>query len=300
VYRRRFACILPERLSFAEARIAKMAKASINELISRRELIWNLVLRSLRIRYKGSALGFLWTLLNPLMMMLIYWLFISILRFEVPLSHLLTGVIFWQFMAMCTSDAVGSVTGFPNLVKKTYFPRMVLPLSMVIANFINFTLSMVVLGVILTFMKFLAGTPVDFSFLWMLPFVLAIQFCLVLGIALVVSSANVFFRDIEHIVGVVLQALFFLTPIIYPLSFVRERISGFKSAGLLLSVYLLNPLASLVTLFRKAFLGRELVSGGGFLPPEPAFYVSLGLCAIILFVGIRVFQKLEPHFADHI
>lgn len=277
-----------------------MPKTRIGELIARRELIWNLVLRSLRIRYKGSALGFLWTLLNPLMMMLIYWLFISILRFEIPLSHLLTGVIFWQFVAMCTSDAVRSVSGFPNLVKKAYFPRIVLPLSMVIANLINFALSIVVLGVILFLLKLFAQAAVDFSFLWMLPFVLAIQFCLVLGIALLISSANVFFRDIEHIVGVVLQALFFLTPIIYPLSFVRERISGFKSGGLLLSIYLLNPMASLVTLFRKAFLGRELFAGGGFLPPEPAFYISLGLSLVMLFAGVRVFGKLEPYFADHL
>jgi lipopolysaccharide transport system permease protein len=287
-------------LSTVPAKRRAMPKARIGELIARRELIWNLVLRSLRIRYKGSALGFLWTLLNPLMMMLIYWLFISILRFEIPLSHLLTGVIFWQFIAMCTSDAVRSVSGFPNLVKKAYFPRMVLPLSMVVANLINFALSIIVLGVILFLLKLFAEAAVDFSFLWMLPFVLVIQFCLVLGIALLISSANVFFRDIEHIVGVVLQALFFLTPIIYPLSFVRERISGFKSAGVLLSIYLLNPMASLVTLFRKAFLGRELFSGGGFLPPEPAFYVSLGLSLVMLFAGVRVFGKLEPYFADHL
>jgi lipopolysaccharide transport system permease protein len=268
----------------------------IGELIARRELIWNLVLRSLRIRYKGSALGFLWTLLNPLMMMLIYWLFISILKFKIPLSHLLTGVIFWQFIAMCTSDAVRSVSGFPNLVKKTYFPRMVLPLSMVIANLINFALSIVVLGVILFLLKLFAGEGVDFAFLWMLPLVLAIQFCLVLGIGLLISSANVFFRDIEHIVGVVLQALFFLTPIIYPLRMVRSKLSG-----LFFSIYLLNPMASLVTLFRKAFLGRELsFPGGQFLPPEPAFYISLGLSIVILFVGVRVFGKLEPDFADHL
>jgi len=272
----------------------------IAELVARKELIWNLVVRSLKIRYKGSALGFLWTLLNPLMMMMIYWLFISILRFPITLSHLLTGVIFWQFIAMCTSDAVKSVSGFPNLVKKTYFPRIVLPLSMVIANLINFMLSIVVLGVILFLLKLFANEAVDFAFLWMLPFVLIVQFCLVLGISLLISSANVFFRDIEHIVGVVLQAMFFLTPIIYPLAMVRERVAGLGLSRLLLSVYLLNPMASLVTLFRKTFLGRELFSGGEFLPTEPVFYVSLALSAVILAVGVRVFGKLEPYFADHL
>ena len=272
----------------------------IAELVARRELIWNLVLRSLRIRYKGSALGFLWTLLNPLLMMLIYWLFISILRFPITLSHLLTGVIFWQFIAMCTSDAVKSVSGFPNLVKKTYFPRIVLPLSMVIANLINFMLSIIVLGAILLLLKLFAHEAVDFAFLWMLPFVLLVQFCMVLGISLLISSANVFFRDMEHIVAVVLQALFFLTPIIYPLTMVRERLAGLKLSRVLLSVYLLNPMTSLLTLFRKAFLGRELFPGGEFLPTEPAFYISLALSGIILFVGLRVFGRLEPYFADHL
>lgn len=272
---------------------------SIAELATRRELIWNLILRSLKIRYKGSALGFLWTLLNPLLMMLIYWLFISILLsrlgITVPLSHLLSGVIFWQFIAMCTSDAVRSISGFPNLVKKTYFPRIVLPLSMVIANLINFALSILVLAAILLLLNLFAGEAVDFAFLWMLPFVLMIQFCLVLGISLLISSANVFFRDIEHIVSVVLQALFFLTPIIYPLDMVRDRLSG-----TFLSIYLLNPMTSLVTLFRKAFLGEALFPGGEFLPSEPAFYVSLGLSAAVLLVGVRVFGKLEPYFADHL
>ena len=272
---------------------------SIANLAARRELIWNLVLRSLKIRYKGSALGFLWTLLNPLLMMLIYWLFISILLsrlgIKIPLSHLLTGVIFWQFIAMCTSDAVKSVSGFPNLVKKTYFPRIVLPLSMVIANLINFALSIMVLAVLLLLLKLFAQEAVDFAFLWMLPLVLVIQFFLVLGISLLMSSANVFFRDVEHIVGVGLQALFFLTPIIYPLDMVRDRLSG-----VFLWLYLLNPMTSLVTLFRKAFLGRELFAGGEFLPGEPAFYVSLALSVVILFVGVRVFAKLEPYFADHL
>ncbi len=296
-----FATIPEKAVTSPKANSPAVSMPGIRDLIHRRELIWNLVLRSLRIRYKGSVLGFLWTLLNPLMMMLIYWLFISILRFQIPLSHLLTGVIFWQFIAMCTSDAVRSVSGFPNLVKKTYFSRMVLPLSMVIANLVNFLLSILVLGFILLLLKLFARAAVDFAFLWMLPLVLIVQFCLVLGISLMVSSANVFFRDIEHIVGVVLQALFFLTPIIYPLAMVRDRLAGLKLSGVLLSVYLLNPMASLVTLFRKAFLGREfLFAGGHFLPPEPAFYVSLGLSAVILIVGVRVFARLEPYFADHL
>lgn len=246
----------------------------IAELVARRELIWNLVVRSLKARYKGSTLGFLWTLINPLVSLLIYWLFISILRFQIPLSHLLTGVIFWQFISMCCMNAVTAIAGSPSLVKRTYFPRMVLPVSTVIASLINFFLSIIVLGVILILLKLFGRAAVDFACLWLLPVVVLVQFCLLLGVSLLISSATVFFRDIEHVVGLILHALFFLTPIIYPLTMVRQRLAGLKLSGLFLSVYMLNPLAPLVTLFRKAFLGRELFPGGEFLPREAVLYLS--------------------------
>lgn len=260
-------------------------------LFKRRELISNLIIRTLKVRYKNSALGFLWTMINPLMMMLIYWVVIKIIaRFPIDfIRFLLTGVIFWQFVAMCTSDAVGSIAGHSNLVKKTYFPRITLPLSMVIANLINFLLSILVLIVLLVIISITARLPLDFSFLWLLPLPLVLQFCLLFGLALIISSASVYFKDVQHIISVVMQALFFLTPIIYPLTMVKERFPNF------FAIYLLNPFTSLVTLFKKALLGDAVM-----IPTEWSFFVSIAFSVIIFFLGLYTFNRLEPYFADQL
>jgi len=146
------------------------------ELYQYRELIWNLVVRNLKIRYKSSTLGFFWTLINPLFMMAIYLIFIRLMRFEMNLAVLLVGLLPWQFFIMCLNDAVQSITGNGNLVKKTRFPRFVLPLSIVLANLVNFLLSLVVL---LPFL-FLLGYGIPKSVVW-LPLVIGLQFFLCLG-----------------------------------------------------------------------------------------------------------------------
>ena len=256
-----------------------MAKGKINQLVERRELIWNLVLRNLKIRYKSSVLGFLWTLLNPLFMALIYLVFIGILRFKIDIRVLLTGIIPWQFFVMCLSDSVNSVSGNTNLVKKTYFPRIILPFSMVIANLINYLFSLIVLFALLIFFK----TNFGFNLIF-LPVIILLQTSFIVGLSLIISCSNVYFRDTEHIVGVLLLAWFFLTPIIYPLSMVPERF---------LASYLLNPMASIVTLYRAVFLGQAL-------PGWQLLGLSLGISLIILIFGIWIFSKLEHYFADEL
>jgi len=266
---------------------------SLSQLIGRKELIQNLVVRTLKVRYKNSALGFLWSLLNPLLMMVIYCFFISIIgRFEPELlTQLITGVIFWQFVVMCSSDAVNAIAGYPNLIKKTYFPRHVLPFSMVLANLINYMLSLIVLLVILAVLSIVLKTGFDLSNIWLLLPALLLQTILIIGIALAVSAGNVFFRDIEHIIGTALLALFFISPILYRLQDVQNKLGPF-----LYNIYLLNPFASLVTLHRRAFLG-DMVE----LPlSEPGFYVSLLLSPVILLAGILIFIRLEPYFADEL
>ncbi|MEA3369334.1 MAG: ABC transporter permease [Candidatus Ratteibacteria bacterium] len=256
-----------------------MFKGKITQIIERRELVWNMVLRNLKIRYKSSVLGFLWTLLNPLFMALIYLIFIGILRFKIDIRVLLTGIIPWQFFVMCLSDSVNSVSGNTNLVKKTYFPRIILPFSMVIANLINFLFSLIVLFALLIFFK----TNFGFNLIF-LPLIILLQTLFILGLSLIISCSNVYFRDTEHIVGVLLLAWFFLTPIIYPLNMVPERF---------LTIYLLNPMASIVTLYRAVFLGQALP---GWQMPG----LSLGISVIVLIFGIRIFLKYEHYFADEL
>jgi len=254
-----------------------MGKAK--EIIQRRQLIWNLVLRNLKIRYKSSFLGFLWTLLNPLFMTLIYLIFIGILRFNIDIRVLLTGIMPWQFFVMCLSDSVNSVSGNANLVKKTYFPRIILPFSMVVANLVNFLLSLVVLFFLLIFFKTSFSLMLGF-----LPLIIIIQTLFILGLSLIISCSNVYFRDTEHIVSVLLLAWFFLTPILYPIKMVPERF---------LSIYFLNPMASIVALYRTVFLGQAL-------PEWQLLGLSLGIAFVLLAVGSRVFLKFEHYFADEL
>lgn len=251
----------------------------IKEIIARRELLRNLIIRNLKIRYKGSVLGFFWSLLDPLFMMLVYLLFIKLMKFSIELPVLLMGVVVWQFFVMCTNDSINSITGSTNLVKKVYFPRIILPLAMVIANLINFLLSLGVLAVFLLIFKVHMGLALG----WF-PVAVLFQFMFCLGISLIVSTSNVFFRDTEHLIGVILMTWFFLTPIIYPVEKIPEQYLG---------VYFLNPMASLLSLYRYSFLGMQL-------PQVEAFYVSFLLSLAVFFFGLWIFTRCQKYFADEL
>lgn len=246
------------------------------EVISRGDLLKNLIIRNLKIRYKGSVLGFFWSLLDPLFMMLVYLLFIKLMRFSVELPVLLTGVIVWQFFSMCANDSINTITGSTNLVKKVYFPRIILPLAMVIANLINFLLSLGVLLIILLFLK----TPISMALAW-IPFIVLFQFIFCVGISLTLCTLNVFFRDIEHLMGVIMMTWFFLTPIIYPISKVPPEY---------INLYFLNPMATLITFYRYSFLGKEL----------PQIGSSLIVIIVFFLAGIFIFTKYQKYFADEL
>ncbi|MDP8217308.1 MAG: ABC transporter permease [Candidatus Theseobacter exili] len=256
----------------------KTLRRIILEIYQRRELLKGLVVRNLKIRYKGSVLGFFWSLLDPLFMMFIYLLFIRIMRFSIDLPYLLSGIIVWQFFVMCVNDSLGAISGNTNLVKKIYFPRVILPLSQVLANLVNFLLSLAVLFVFLLFIR----TDIQVAGLLILPVIVFLEAIFCLGLALAVSSISVYFRDAYHIVGVLLMAWFFMTPIIYPTSLVPERF---------FSLYLLNPLSSILIVFRGILFGTAMPGG-------PLLFVSLGFCVVLFAVGIVIFAKLEPYFAD--
>lgn len=240
------------------------------------ELLKNLIIRNLKIRYKGSVLGFFWSLLDPLFMMLVYLLFIKLMRFSIELPVLLVGVVVWQFFSMCANDSINIITGSTNLVKKVYFPRIILPLAMVIANLINFLLSIGVLMVILFFLKI----PVNLALCWF-PVAVLFQFIFCLGISLLLCTSNVFFRDTEHLMGVIMMTWFFLTPIIYPISKVPEEY---------INLYFLNPMASLITFYRYIFLGKDLPQIGASLIVIIAFFA----------VGLLVFSRCQKYFADEL
>jgi lipopolysaccharide transport system permease protein len=258
--------------------------ALLAEIVARRELVENLVARNLKQRYKGSALGFLWSLLHPLFLVLIYLVFIRLMRFPTRLPDLLVGVMTWQFLSLCASDAAGVVLGHASLVKKTWFPRVILPLSAVLGNLVHFGLSLLVLGVALP----LLGAPPRAGWL-LVPAVIALQCLLCLGLSLGLSALNVFYRDVEHLVPIGLMSWFFVTPVIYS----AEHVVGNPTLpSWAAAVFFANPMAALLAWYRHALLGDPL--------PPVALWPGLLVAVGVFGLGALVFMRLEPRFADEL
>jgi len=178
----------------------------------RSDLVSNLVQRELKQRYKGSALGFLWSLLTPLFMALIYVVFLRILAGRgVPVEEIIIGVFAWQFTAQSVTGGLTCITGNANLVKKVAFPRAILPVACVLANLVGFLLSLVVQFAIVIALLALRGESLSLA-VALLPAAIGYQFLVNLALALLVAALNVYYRDTQHLVGVLMSAWFFFEP----------------------------------------------------------------------------------------
>ncbi len=262
-------------------------------LIARRELISSLVGRNLKIRYKGSALGFLWSLLTPLSSILIYAVFAKLLKFggDGYLPYLISGVIVWQFTISCVNDSLYAIAGNANLVKKVFFPRIILPLSVAFANAINYLFTILVLSAYLL----LSGNGA-FSAMYLALVAFVLQILLCVGLTSLFSTSNVFFRDKEHIASVITQAWFFLTPIMYPMQFQTDVLAKFS-----LPVWLayLNPMTGILELYRKAFLLKPVINSINTDSCDFAnISVSFVMICLILIAGIRTLKSGESRFGD--
>ena len=259
-------------------------------LLKRREMISNLVSRDLKSRYKGSVLGFLWSVLTPLFMAVIYVFFLRILARGVPLSSIIIGVFVWQFTAQSVSGGMMAITSNDNLVKKVFFPRTVLPLASTLGNLVNFLLSMVVglavVGVLLFRMNQFFNPMVI-----LLPVLIFYHFLFNFSISLLLSSSNVYYRDTQHLVGVLLTAWFFVSPAMYDLDLVRG-LEGVSSK--VMDLYMLNPMAGIISGYRALILPDavftlNLYTLVGLLIPIPLFFISL-----------FIFKRSQHNFADHL
>lgn len=251
-------------------------------LWQRRELIWMLIQRNLKIRYKHSVVGVFWSMLSPLFLILIYSVFLGLLKVPVELPTLVSGIIIWQFLALCLGDGLNSILGNANLVTKASFPRIILPIAMVGANTVNFLLSFVVLLAYLLFFGSAWG-PVW----WLLP-VLLTQLALCLGLTLIVGAANVFFRDTEHVLSVVLLGWFFTSPVIYEPDMITDTFPEWVHR-----LFFLNPMSGILTGYRVALLDHTPVAGGYLLMSAAVAWALLG-------IGLLVFQAAEPRFGDEL
>ncbi|MDR0993522.1 MAG: ABC transporter permease [Verrucomicrobiota bacterium] len=255
---------------------------------TRRELLWNLTSRELKQRYKGSALGFLWSVLTPLFMAAIYVVFLRLLARGVPMQDILIGVFAWQFTTQCVMGGMSSVTGNANLVKKVAFPREILPLSQVCANGIGYLLSLLVQFPVLALLLWRDGS--GFSSAWPLfLFWMVWQAMFNLGVGSWVGALNVYFRDTQHLVGVLLSAWFFMSPVMYNMDFAKNI--AFQWPWVVNLLYM-NPMAVILNGYRAALLP------GVVLEMPPAAWVGFALTPIMLFAGIWTYRRLEKNFAD--
>jgi lipopolysaccharide transport system permease protein len=256
----------------------------VQDVMRRRELLGMLVGRNLKIRYKNSALGFLWSLLVPLFLIVIYATFLRVMNLPRNLPMLVVGIITWQFLAMSLGDSLHAIVGNANLVTKSSFPRILLPLSTVLANFVNFLLSGAVL------VGYLAVVHASFAGLLWLPVVMLAHLALAVGVALLFATANVFFRDTEHIVSMILLAWFFLTPVIYPDTHV---LGNADFPAWLKLCFFANPMTGIITGYRMALMAWAN-------PGWSYLLLSLGSALAVLLGGAWVFQSSQARFGDEL
>ncbi len=263
--------------------------ADIKKLFSYRELLFSLTKKELKVKYRGSVLGFFWSLLNPILTMLVYsFVFSIVLRGGVKefAIFLICALLPFNFLQNSVNQGTGSIISNSNLVNKIYFPREILPLSVVSSNLINYFLELIALFAVLGFMGYRF-----YLYLYLLPMLILVQIFLVVGMTLLVSALNVLFRDLQHLITIVMMVWFFGTPIIYPLSMVPEQFQPYLK--------FINPMTIYAAYYRNIFYYVKYPDGAGF-PSVPETAAAIGITLLIFFIGYFVFKKLEPRFAEEI
>jgi homopolymeric O-antigen transport system permease protein len=267
----------------------------LRQVLHYRELIRSLAMRDLKVRYRNSLLGFFWAWGNPLLMTAVFTtVFKILLNTPVPRYPLfiLTGWLVWGFTTNAINDGTGSIVSNSNLVKKIYFPREVLPASSVLANAANFLLALPLILALIVFFQINVPPPL----LLYLPVIFISQLALVMGVTYVVSAVNVFYRDTSVIIGVILQAWFFLTPVFYPVQFLTGEWNGIDLARLM---YIANPMASIIESYRSIFYGS--IQGGPPGPPNLEFLVRTLLTSFaILAAGYVIFLRFSQRFGEEL
>jgi ABC-type polysaccharide/polyol phosphate export permease len=254
----------------------------LREIIRNRELIWALALKELRVRYKRSMLGFLWSLLHPLLMMVILTIvFSTIARLPVRsyAIFLMAALVPWTFFAQALSYSVESVVGNGEMLKKIYVEKTVFPLAAILSNVINFVLSLIPLVILIVALRF----PLHWTWIYLpVPFL-----CLVLfasGCSLFFAAANVFFRDVSHILQILLSAWFYMTPVIYSLDLVPPRARPY---------FQLNPMIWLVDAFRDAiYFGR--------IPSARNIVIGFSISLVTLWAGYVFFRRSQDSFVYYV
>ncbi|MGO9516589.1 MAG: ABC transporter permease [Candidatus Korobacteraceae bacterium] len=254
----------------------------VRETYTYRELIWALALKELKIRYKRSVLGFLWALLNPALLMVVLTLvFSTVMRFPIPhyAIFLLSVLLPWTFFSQSLSYAVESIVGNGDLIKKIRVAKLVFPMAAIISNLINLGLSLIPLAILVLLMRH------PFYWTWLyLPVPLLALTIFTMGMSFFFAVANVYYRDVSHILQIVLSAWFYVTPIIYSLDFIPPKHQW---------IFKLNPIIYVINGFRLSVYY-------GMLPKAPSIIASFVCAFISLFIGYGIFRKYQDAFVFYV
>ena len=255
----------------------------IKEIYDYREMIYSLVKRELRGRYQRSVLGILWTMINPLIQIIIYtviFTFIFPSTIDEYYIYLMTGLIPWTFFNESLNEGASSIVTNGDLIRKIYFPRETLVISKVFAKFVNYMLAMIVVLAVLAFSR----RGISFEHLLLLPAVMIIEFLFALGLVLLFSAITVYFRDMEYIVGVILMAWVWATPIMYDANGINPTLKALIN---------LNPMTGIINAYRKILYYHQF-------PVLNQLAGSIIISLIMIVIGEYAFIRLEQNFAEEL
>lgn len=279
----------------------------LKELWRFRELLFSMVQRDLKIRYKNSALGFLWSLLNPLLTVLVMSFVLSnfMLKNAPSMSaYVLAAYLPYVFIQLCMMDSAQTILISMPLIKKIYFPREILPLASVISNFIHLLLAMAVFFIylLLAYVLHPGVWPFQIGTLY-LPLLLIITFAFALGMSFFISAFNTFYEDVKYIVGVLMYLMFFVCPIMYFSENVANSPLNHQWKGFLYVGYNLNPVAALSDAYKKTLLAPPRVEMLGSIAPfDPLNWKYVAVAAVVSFAiligGYSTFNRLKWKFVE--
>lgn len=283
-------------------------REELRELWRFRELLLVMTQRELRVRYKNSALGFLWSFINPLVTTLVMWVVFGRLLGQGTdknfSAYILAAFLPFTFFQFAVLDSAQSILGALPIIRKVYFPRETLPLATIVGNFVHLLMGLIVFVLFLLVIYALSGfkeSPFTGTMYWLLPLLLFVSFCFATGVGLLVAALNTFYEDVKYVTSVALYLLFYLCPIIYFHEAIARKLEG----TWLFRLYMLNPLADLSIAYRKALLpgtAVKIINSTEQAQPSPMPWPWLAYASVVsvltLILGYHVFNRLKWRFVE--
>ncbi len=271
--------------------IRPQGKFSLNlkELWQYRELFYFFTWRDIKVKYKQTFLGFLWAILQPLLMMTVFVVFFS-RALKVPTDNIpapifyFSGLLLWNLFSSGLSSSANSMVTNADIIKKVYFPRLIIPYSGVLTALFDFLMALLLFIGLIIFYKLTVPTiNISYNILLFLPISLVLTIITTIGLGCTLAALNVKYRDFRYVIPFTIQFLLFVTPVIYPVSI-------FQNIPYLKYILAINPMTGAVILGRSAFMPT---------PPDwSVIGISIFSAILLFFIGLYVFRKMEAYFAD--